>query len=82
MSWNGNRLAQEQADAAWNAVKDRCKKKKSGGQQGKSRRNLRLVTPKYFDYINSPAWARKRRKAFKHHGSSANGQSSHCNPKA
>lgn len=58
--WNGSRAAQQQADAAWNAVKHLKRKK----QKQKSARKFVV----YSTYIISREWSKKRQAAFRHYG--------------
>lgn len=73
MPWNGNKSAQSQADAAWNAVKFKFNKKKAKTSKRKSASKQQTKGKKpakvdYHEYMKSAAWQRKRRKMFSKFG--------------
>jgi len=71
LRWSGNQEAQKQADDAFSRLADKPKKKKNKSQARRKRdreRSKQRGYINYREYIPSPKWKRKRKKAFKHYG--------------
>ena len=63
LRWGGNQRAQLEADAAWQAIPTRQRRNKKAPSQKRQRYFV-----KYNEYINSFAWQRKRKEAFRYYG--------------
>lgn len=69
LGWSGSQRAQAEADAAFRAAQQSSAAKRAARQRNqrpKFRRGPFVGT--YREYLDSPQWAKKRRKAHKHYG--------------
>lgn len=66
--WNGSNEAQRQADEAFARLKASQTSTKPG-KRSRKRRNARQFVGTYAEYLKSPQWRKKRRKALELHGS-------------
>lgn len=70
LAWNGSNEAQRQADEAFARLKaSQSKPQKKSGKRGGKRRRPRQRYRTYAEYLKSPQWRKKRRKALELHGS-------------
>ena len=76
LRWGGSIAAQKEHEAAAAKLKPRPKcskaKVKTKRQRKRQRRKSKPPTLTYREYIDSPAWKRKRAAAIKHNGSKCN----------
>lgn len=64
LRWRGNQLAQSQADAAWEAVKPKRRKKRAV----RPAKKLQVGPVDYYEYLKSKAWQNVRKQAFRKYG--------------
>lgn len=77
LRWNGNNIAQSQADAAFNRWRSKAEKRKKAKaaakaakkkKRGKKPRQAAFKRPKYHEYITSAAWFARREQLFERRG--------------
>lgn len=66
LSWGGSQRAQAEADAAFLAARKSPAAKPKRQHRNRGSRGQFVGT--YRDYLKSPQWRRKRRKALRHYG--------------
>lgn len=71
LTWSGNREAQRQHSEAYARFAVATKSRQAAreaAKQSKNRRNRPRVFTSYTEYLRSPQWQKKRRRAFKKYG--------------